>query len=69
MPGFSAIIYFFLGLTRTSQDDKMIHHILNLKSSRDIVTLLPAGLTMNQPIPVFSAIADAEIEEYRKRFN
>lgn len=67
MPGFSAIIYFFLGMTRSAADEKMIQHILSLKSGRDIVTLLPEGLTMNQPIPIFTLIDD--VEQYRKRYN
>lgn len=67
MPGFSAIVYFFLGITRTPQDEKFIQHVLSLKSAKDLLTLVPEGLTMNQPIPIFSRIE--EIDSYRKRFN
>lgn len=67
MPGFSAIIYFFLGSTRTPEDDKFIEKILSLKSSKDLITLLPEGQTMNQPIPIFTMVDD--VEQYRKKFN
>ncbi len=66
MPDFAAIIYFFLGLKRTPLDDNMLAHILQMKSSNEIMSLLPEGLKMNQPIPIFSPVED--VEAYRQQF-
>ena len=67
MPGFSAIIYFFLGLQRSQKDEKLIQHLLSLKSGKDLIGILPEGLLMNQPIPIFTPIDD--VEQFRKKFN
>ena len=67
MPGFSAIIYFFLGVKRTASDDKFIESLLAMKSSKELITLLPDGQVMNQPIPIFTMVDD--VEQYRQKFN
>lgn len=66
MPGFSAIIYFFLGITRTEADETFFKTVIELASPADLLGIYPAGTKMNQPIPVFSKIDDTE--EYKARF-
>lgn len=66
MPGFSAIVYFFLGLERTPLDEQFLSHLLSLPAD-SLVTLLPEGLKMNQPIPIFNRVED--IQQYQQKFN
>lgn len=68
MPGFSAITYFFLGIKRSPQDETFIKHLLSLKSPKDILGLVPGGLQMSQPIPIFSKVEDETVQLYRKQF-
>lgn len=65
MPSFSAKIYFFLGLERTEADEVMIETLLNT-DPKEYVTLIPEGLKMNQPVPIFERVGD--ISEFRERF-
>ena len=65
MPGFSAIVYFFLGLKRTIEDEKFLETLL-AKEPKEYANLIPKNLVMNRPIPIFEKVED--IEEYRRRF-
>ena len=66
MPGFSAIVYFFLGITRSEADETFLKTVMELTSPADLLGIYPAGTTMNQPIPIFTKIDD--VEEFKNRF-
>ena len=65
MPDFSAKVNYFLGLTRTEDDEELLATLLTTTSS-DLINLIPKGLIMNLPVPIINKIED--ITEYRKRF-
>lgn len=68
MPGFSAQIYFFLGMTeRTLDDEKVFERILNMKGCEEICGLIPKGLKMNEPISVFERID--KVDHWREQFS
>ena len=66
MPSFSAIVYFFLGITRTEADETFLKTVMELASPADLLNIYPTGTKMNQPIPIFTKIDD--VEEFKKRF-
>jgi hypothetical protein len=66
MPGFSAIVYFFLGITRTEADETFLKTVVELASPADLLGIYPTGTKMNQPIPIFSKIDN--VEEFKVRF-
>jgi len=67
MPGFSAKLYFFLGMgKRTREDEKLFERILGFGSSEQLLGLLPKGLEMNEPIPIFERIDN--VNQYRGMF-
>lgn len=68
LPGFSAIIYFFLGHTRTIKDETFVKHLLTIQSGKDLINLVPEGQAMNQPIPIFSQISDEAIKAHKEKF-
>lgn len=68
LPGFSAIIYFFLGIQRTLSDETFIKRLLNIQSGKDLIGLVPEGQPMNQPIPIFTQISDEAIKAHKERF-
>lgn len=67
MPSFSAMIYFFLGMERSLADETFIESLLKSKPL-DLVSLVPGGQPMNQPIPIFSVIPDDEIIKHKETF-
>lgn len=68
LPGFSAIIYFFLGHQRTLTDETYVKHILSLSSGKDLISLVPEGQAMNQPIPIFTQVSDEAIQAHKDKF-
>lgn len=65
MPSFSAKIYFFLGMERSPADEVFLQTLVD-KESHEYINLIPEGLKMNHPVPIFDRIGD--ISEYRERF-
>lgn len=65
MPGFSAIVYFFLGVERVAKDEQFLKTLLETEP-KEYINLLPRDLVMNRPIPIFQKLED--IEDYRTRF-
>lgn len=68
LPGFSAIIYFFLGHQRTLRDETFVKCLLEIQSSDQLLELVPEGQAMNQPIPIFSHISDEAIKSHKEKF-
>jgi len=67
MPGFSAKLYYFLGFTeRTLEDETSIEKVLGFESNDQLLDLIPKGLTMNQPIPIFERID--KVDHWRTMF-
>ena len=67
MPGFSAKLYYFLGFTeRTLEDETSIEKVLGFKTNDQLLDLIPRGLTMNQPIPIFERID--KVDHWRTMF-
>ena len=54
-------------MTKAPQDDQFIKHLLSLKSPAELLNLIPSGLQMKQPIPIFTKLED--VAEYKKMFN
>lgn len=67
MPGFSAIVYFFLGMERIPEDETFLQTLL-ATDAKQYVSLMRKGLCMNQPIPIFKSLDDTEVQRYRDRF-
>jgi methionyl-tRNA synthetase len=65
MPDFSAKIYFFLGISRSKEDEVFLERILKIDSA-DYIHLIPQGLTMNLPVPIIQKVED--ITEFREKF-
>lgn len=66
IPDFSAKVYFFLGIVRSVEDETFIDKLLKL-DSKDYISVIPQGLTMNLPVPIVQKVED--VEEFRKKFN
>lgn len=64
IPGVSAIIYFFLGLERTIEDESFIKTLVEV-DSKEYINFIPEGLAMNRPIPIFQKMTKEDIEKYR----
>jgi methionyl-tRNA synthetase len=68
MPGFSAKLYFFLGMSDRSAADELLFEVV-MGFGEDwerLLGLVPSGRTMNEPIPIFERVDNAA--SYRDLF-
>ena len=68
IPSFSAKLYEQLNIQRTEKDEVLLESAKS-KSIDFILSLIPAGHTINQPTPIFRNISDEDIQKWRSMFS
>lgn len=70
MPSLSAKINFVLGQeVRTPRDEKILEFISSHTDGiSGILSLVPGGQIINEPVPIFSKLENEQIENFKTQF-
>lgn len=68
IPSFSAKLYEQMNVQRTEKDEVLLESA-KIKSVDFILSLVPAGHTINQPTPIFKNISDEDVQKWRTMFS